>query len=343
LHGGKLLLKALCQANASTDVERLAQNAPWRGEADCLLAMQTGIDSPVGPPRTSVQRPGDEWLAVGLARLFIDLSGDNRVAGFARRLGIWGAAVAVFLGLLALTSAGAGLLTLVCLVPALVAILGLGFTLFSKAAEILILHRWGQALIRELYSQRLTYPPVDLVTEGVASDPVTAKYSRELEESGAVHYFDSRSAAKTQTTYLRCYLLPGVQTYLILKIVLRFRAHHSYPAKVLFTAYTFFSDGHTLVVGNSELRVRLPADPRVTTRMHPDVNALPEFLVRHGGELRQLLDAGKQPAPRFSPQEVMTKVADLHEKTGEQLARYGYYSWPEAIVQSFVIGQHDEL
>jgi hypothetical protein len=129
----------------------------------------------------------------------------------------------------------------------------------------------------------------------------------------------------------------------MLNIFLRFRAHHSYPAKVLFTAYTFFSNGHTLVVGNSELRVRLPADPRVTTRMHRDVSALPEFLVRHDDELRQLLDAGQQPAPRLSPQEVMTKVADLHEKTGEQLARHGYYSWREAIVQSFVIGQHDEL
>jgi hypothetical protein len=342
LRESKLLLKALWQANEGGDVERLTQHAAWRGEADCLLAMQHGRNSPVGPPTTSVQRPGNERFAVGLARLFMDLPGDNRVAGFARRLGIWGAAVAGCVFFLALASVGAGPLYWVCVFLTLIATLGLGLALLVKVFEIVIVHRWGRTLLQDLYSQSLTFPPVDLVAEGITNDPVAAKYSKELEELGAVHYFDSRSPAKTQTSYVRCYLLPGEHTYLMLNILFTFRPNRSYPAKPLLVAYACFSDGQTLLVGNSELRVRYPADPDVITRMHRDVCTLPDFLIRQREELRRQFDAGKQPAPVLTPQELMAKLADVHERTGGQLARRGYYSWREAAVQSFVGGQHDE-
>ena len=337
---GELLLRALYQADEGEAVERIYQRTVWRAQADCLEALNADVSSPALPAGIMLHRPGAERFGLRATRLLLDLPGDNKVVGFLRRLGIWGALTA---GFLLITVHCDPVLTAVCGLFTLIAGFGLVFTAGVKVAEVIILHRWAKTGLQSLYSQRLTCPPVDLVVEGVADNPLTAKYSRELEAHGAVHYFDSISPSTAQKAFIRCYLLPDDRTYLMLNIILTLGSRHCFPAKPLFVATTFFSDGHMLQVGNSELRLRKPRDASVSERRHPGVNRPADFIARCRDESRKFLDAGKELASILTPQDLIAKLAELHETTGERLARHGYYSWREAIVQSFLTPARDEL
>jgi hypothetical protein len=116
-----------------------------------------------------------------------------------------------------------------------------------------------------------------------------------------------------------------------------------FPARPVFLAYTFFADGHTLLVSNSELQSRMPPDTATSVCWLRDVDTPEEFVARCQREVRELLDAGRLLAPALTPEELIARLTDLREKTGEGLRRQGYYSWREAFARTFAPLPREEL
>jgi hypothetical protein len=146
-----------------------------------------------------------------------------------------------------------------------------------------------------------------------------------------------------QTAYVRFYLLPAEHSYLMFTAVLRTGLLHWFPAKPLLLMHTFFADGHRLAVTNVQLPFRPSANNSVTTLCCADVNATKDVLDFCRTAVREHLDAGRKLAPILSPDEFVAKVAELSQQNSELARRRGYYSWRDAVAQSFTAPAKEEL
>jgi hypothetical protein len=121
------------------------------------------------------------------------------------------------------------------------------------------------------------------------------------------------------------------------------RSFQYFPAKPLFVAHTFFTDGHRLVVANAQPNTRLRKDPNVTALRFADVNDPLDFVDRYRAALRDALAAGRQFTPILSAKEFVDKPVETHRETGARLKRRGYYTLADAVALTFTTRDRDEL
>jgi hypothetical protein len=335
----ELLLKALCPAGEDPALERMCQRTAWKAEPGCLQALDEFARTGDATPVPELLPPGRERLRLRHARLLL---GDGRFLGFLVRVGCWAGGVAVGVWFLIYHAWGNWLLTALTAVWISSHAASLDVLLRAKAGLIVKRHRRMKAALEKSYTHDVTWPRVDFVAEGVAGNPVAAKYSRELEEAGAMQLFDSRSSSEPKN-YVRLYFLPAEHSYLFFNIMLVAETSLYYPARPHWVAHTFFADGHSLVANSSSLKRPRPYVPDRTVRNFPGVRTPQEFLDRYRTVVHELLEAGRQLSPPLTTDEFFAKVEGHRQQAAERARRRGYYSWRQAIADSFRAPDPDEL
>jgi hypothetical protein len=337
LREGRFLLKALWPAGEADAPERLHELAAWPMESRCLQALDIFLvtrrpDALFVMPFSSTLQGR---LIGALARLIVDLPGDNKVRLFLGRVG-------VFVGLTAASAYGVAIGVGVRegwgIAPPLLCMVGLAGlvnALWRKGQNIALRYRGMKAALKASYSRPVTFPRTDLAAACVARDPALVKFSADLQDAGCIPFFDSKSAAANSTTYIRFYLLPADRTYVVLNLMFRTASFQKFPAMAHLLIQTFFTDGHRLVSVNSRASGhRKPTAPALTFRQYPDFD-FAELIARHRSVLQRLQVEGHQVAPTLSPDAFVDRLAEEHRKAAERATKYGYYSWSAAIRQSF--------
>jgi hypothetical protein len=352
LGGGLLLLKALYQADHRVDLERLFHGRQWEGEALCLQSLDERDKAPagVGLSRSGSYRPAHERPGLLSIRRAIDAPGDNKLLGFLKRIGACTAPFVIGAGLATyqawnfrppLWDSPIPFMTAVILMA--IGLLGIGLLFWLKGGEIVRRYHNMKAARQRAFTSNIEFPHLDLASQGVIDNPVAAKYSQELQELGAVHLFDSRLQLTNLSTYVRFFLLPKDGIYLLFNITLNTKSYRYFPARPSLVAHAFFSDDYRLVATNSHSRSPPPVPPGVAWLRLPGADSPQEFVARCREAVGKTLDAGRQLAPVLSPDELVAKIAEARRQSGEWARRYGYYTWRQAIADSFSVLAEQDL
>jgi hypothetical protein len=335
---GRLRLKAIWGAGLVEEHERLYEKARWNEEGLILRALDDPHRIPPVPataptflgPRGPQRR--QHWL---LSRLF-ELPGQPKLAAFLGRAGFFAAllagATAVLLGL-----RPRGFLLASAVGFATVSLGGLAYVVWKQARKVVDYHTHMRAGLKRLYSHSVRFIPVDLAAVGAWPDPHAAKYSSEIEALGGRHYFDlTHDPPPTGTSYIRSFVVAQEHTYVSLLLLYGTRnGFVMFPAKATVMATTYFDGGERLVSSNSGLGFRKKLNPRVIMRHFEGTEDPAALLARHRQEGQRLLGEGRRLAPLMGPEELLRRMESDHEESREILQRYGYWSWGDAVRQTF--------
>jgi hypothetical protein len=213
-------------------------------------------------------------------------------------------------------------------------------TIFKKGKNVANFRRNMQSRLREVYSQPLNYLKVNLAEAGPWPEASTAKYTREAEHLGCVHWHDMRrdnSGDKVGggTSFVRVLALPSQRMYLFLTVMHSTRLHRQFPVKAWFLSMTYFTDGTRLLLTNEHGGYSRSRDPLAVQRFFPEAKDLAELLELRLPIVRRLIAEGKELAPLMSVDELLARMESDHLTIGENARRDGSFTWDAAIRQSF--------
>src|SRR5262245_51206693 len=342
LRGGVPRLRGMWPGDITGNGETPFNFAPWAGEAGFWEAVgrfrETG-EAPrcrerlfITPARQRLRRAA-RWLQVDV--------------GEQRTLGAFLVRVATF-GIITAAS-----LTAVCVirtVPVIVVAAPLGLislrlfvrTLVRKAMNFVHLHHNMQARLREVYSQPLRYVPVNLAEAGPWPEVSTAKFTRDAEHLGFVHWRDvhrdaSHDKVAGGVSFHRAFALPSERTYLFLALMHSTRLHRQFPVKAWFVSTTYFTDGSRLFITNEHGGYSRPRDPLVVARHIPEAEDIASLMEMRRPIGQRLIAEGKELAPLMTADELIARLEADHLRIAEFARRAGYFTWGAAVLQSFQI------
>ncbi len=340
LRGGVPRLKGTWPGDLSGSGETPFHFAPWAGEAGFWRAVdefRANGEAPrcrerlfISPARQQFRR-ASRWLQV-------DVGEQRTLAAFVVRSTAFG-------------SVAATSFTAICVAPSVplillagpVGVLSLRWflrTVIKKAMNVANFHHNMKIRLREVYSQPLEYLPVNLADAGSWPEASTAKYTREAEQSGFVHWRDvrrddSRDKVPGGKSFTRVFGLPSQRTYLFLSLMHTTRLHAQFPAKAWFVSMTYFADGTRLFITNEHGGYGRPRDPLVVARHFPEAKDAAELMEMRRPIVQRLTAEGKELAALMSVDELLARMEADHLRIAEFARRAGYFTWNAAIHQSF--------
>jgi hypothetical protein len=340
LRGGVPRLKGTWPGDLSGSGETPFHFAPWAGEAGFWEAVNEFRETGEAPrcrerlfitPARQRFRRASRWLQV-------DVGEQRTLPAFVTRTVAFG-------------SIAAASFTAICLAPSVplillaapVGLLSLRWflrTVIKKAMNVANFHHNMKSRLREVYSQPLKYLPVNLAEAGPWPEASTAKFTREAEQLGFVHWRDvrrddSRDNVPGGTSFYRLFALPSRRTYLFLSLMHATRLHTQFPAKAWFASMTYFADGLRLFITNEHGGYSRPRDPLAIARHFPEAKDVAELMEMHRPIVQRLTAEGKELAPLVIADELITRMEADHLRIAEFARQAGYFTWGAAIHQSF--------
>jgi hypothetical protein len=319
--------------------------APWAGEAGFWESVadfrETGEAPPcrerlfITPARQRFRRAA-RWLQADV--------------GEQRTLGAFLVRVATF-GIIAAAS-----LTAVCVVrtiPVILLAAPLGLislrlflrTLVKKATNVVHLHHNMKTRLREVYSQSLHYVPVNLAEAGPWPEVSAAKFTREAEQLGFVHWRDihrdaSRDKVAGGVSFHRVFAIPSERTYLFLSLMHSTKSLRQFPVKAWFMSMTYFADGTRVLLTNERGGYSRTRDRQAVQRFFPEAS-LSELIELRRPIVQRLIAEGKELALLMSADELIARMEADHLRIGEFARRAGYFTWGAAVLQSFQLTRRE--
>jgi hypothetical protein len=347
LQGGRFLLKGLWPAGlVDAAAERLYEKTIWPDEGRFLEALDAYRSTSTLPPswgeRFASRRVQKQvhWAAC----LLVDFPGQrHKLWAFLGRVAFWLALLALAAVLAFVLPPGLETALLAGFLAA-TALSSLTTVVWLKARRALGYYTSMRRALRKVYTQGVSFHKVDLAALGVLSDPTVVKFSRELEDRGCRPYVDIRSdPGPDGTSYTRIFLWPEEHTYVHLLLLLSTRQFQLFPAKPTLLLTTYFADGRRLSTANAGLGYRKQLNERVTVRYFMDCGDPEAMLDRHRRLLHRLLGEGQRLAPVMSPQGLLDRMVREHDEARELAERRGYYSWGDALRQTFDLPRREYL
>jgi hypothetical protein len=346
LRGGVPRLRATWPGDLSGNGETPFHFTRWAGELRFWEAVaefrETGEAPPcrerlfITPARQRLRRAA-RWLQVDV--------------GEQRTLGAFLVRVATF-GTIAAAS-----LTAVCVIrtiPVVVVAAPLGLialrlflrTLIKKAMNVVHLHQNMKARLREVYSQPLRYLPVNLAEAGPWPEVSAAKFTREAEHLGFVHWRDihrdaSRDKVAGGVSFHRVFALPSERTYLFLSLMHSTKSLRQFPVKSWFMSMTYFADGTRLLLTNEHGGYSRTRDRTAIQRFFPEADDVAELIELRRPVVQRLIAEGRELAPLMTADELIARMEADHLRIGEFARRAGYFTWGAAVLQSFQLTRRE--
>jgi hypothetical protein len=340
LHGvlerGTFVLQGLWRTGDGDFQDEMFQFTPWPEEKKLLQKLHdfSGGESGLDAAFCKELFPDRASKATGGAIVWL-LSYKTPQEWF-QRLGV---TLGLFLGLLTLLTTGS--------FAFLGIFLGMGLALSGLAFVWLLGYRLFMihfcrtqmyAMNQRLYTQPLTFTPVDLSQDPVAqSDIALRKLTQDIESLGATHVQDVESSAlpKEMGAFLRLFLTDdGTALMLILM-------HHNSqmqvrPSKANFLVRTELEDESRCVTINNDGGYRKPF-PGL------DVVARVFTKAKHPGDLlrkhRYVLELTEQQRGtrrrKLAPHEILETELAYHEQIRKVMQKVGYFGWDDAFRMSF--------
>ena len=340
LRGGAPRLRGTWPADLTGDGETAFHFAPWAGEAGFWEAVgqfrETG-EAPrcrdpvfIAPARQNFRRAA-RWLQT-------DVGEQRTLPAFLVRSATFGS----------IAAASLAAVCVIRMVPVILLAAPLGLislrlflrTVIKKAMNVANFHHNMKARLREVYSQPLTYLPVNLAQAGPWPEASTAKYTREAEHLGFVHWRDFRRDASHDkvpggTSFYRAFALPAQRTYLFLSLLHATRLFTQFPAKAWFMSLTYFADGTRLLLTNENGGYSRSRDPSAIQRFFPEARDVAELMEMRRPIVQRLTSEGKELAPLLSVDELIARMEADHLRIAEFARKAGYFTWGAAVHQSF--------
>jgi hypothetical protein len=205
-----------------------------------------------------------------------------------------------------------------------------------QARQVGTYHRNMTAALKHVYSRSARFLQVDLAALGVAADPNSVKYTRDLEDAGLRHLGDIRHEPKgAATSYTRVFAVSGEPTFVLLNLMSSTGTFVLYPAKAFYLINTYLDEGRRVVTGNEGGGFRKLLDRTVTVRFFPEIDHPVDLLARHRQVVDRKLAEGCRFAPPMALPALLARMESDHERARGLMARYGYYTWSAAFRQCF--------
>jgi hypothetical protein len=335
LRDGVAHLKGTWPADLSGRGETAFYFTVWAGEESFWKAVgefRTSRDAPARPERLFIS-PARQRLRRASRWLQVDVGGQRTLGAFLVRLATFGS----------IATAGVAAIGLVRSLPVFVLAAPLTLvsarwflkTLFKKLRNVANFHGRMRTRLREVYSRPLNYLPVNLDEAGPWPEAATAKYTREAENLGCVHWRDiCRGDRGDLVSFVRIFALPSERMYLYLTLLHSTKTLHHFPVKAWFMSATYFTDGARLLLTNEQGGYGPSRDPQTVQRFFPEAD-LAELLELRRAIVQRLVAEGKELAPLMSTDELLARMEADHVRIGESARRQGYFTWNAAIRQSF--------
>jgi hypothetical protein len=346
LRGGVPRLRGTWPGDLSGNGETPFQYSPWAGESGFWEDVGRFRETDEAPPcrERLFITPARQRLRRAARWLQVDVGEQRTLGAFLVR--------AVTFGIIAAAS-----LTAVCIirtVPVILLTAPLGLvslrlflqTLIKKAMNVVNLHHNMKTRLREVYSQPLHYVPVNLAEAGPWPEVSAAKYTREAEHLGFVHWRDihrdaSRDKVAGGSSFYRLFALPSQRTYLFLSLMHSTRLHRQFPVKAWFMSFTYFGDGTRLLLTNEHGGYSRTRDRLAIQRFFPEAGDVAELIELRRPIVQRLIAEGKELAPIMTAGELIARLEADHLRIAEFARRAGYFTWGAAVLQSFQLTRRE--
>lgn len=336
LREGLPRLKAAWPGSISGRGETIFHFAAWAGEDSFWKSVQRfqGTGDASDWPKKLFVSPARSALRNALRWLLVDVGEQRTLGAFLGRLAILESICVASLAAIAFVQQAPVLV--LAAAPAILSLKWFVQTLIRKVRNVATRRHLMQKRMRDLYSRPLNYQMANLQDFGPSPDVNAAKYTREAEKAGFVHWRDIRTGNTGGAgSILRIFALPSERMYLYLALMNSTGTQQYFPVKAWFMSATYFTDGTRLLLTCEHGGYNKSRDPQAVQRFAPEIEDPVELLELRRPIVQRLMAEGRELAPLMSVDELLARLESDHTRFGEISRRYGYFTWGAAIRQSF--------
>jgi len=341
LQSERFFLKALWPAGKGGFTEEIFASTGWPEEAGFIAAFYnhwTGRPTLPDFARAELFPDSTGQATSGFLAWFLFIP-EKGFGAFILRVALASATAALSAAGFFWAQQAAPMLSLLFILAGALALLGAGFHLVLKGSMIAQARRLMADSYKRIYSQPITHPEVDLAQEpGVLQDPAVRKISAEIEAAGGRHFKDVTTDPPIQGRHtIRLYLFPEDATLFTVMLMHHSGTHSVFPAKPTFLLRTGLEGNLRLVSLNGGGGWRPSLNPAVLARLFSGVSSPAEMLEKHRAALRkEEARTGRRPVP-LEPEHILEEMVREHEEARAEMAKYGYFRWPDAFRMVFDI------